>query len=210
MLRRIALIVLALGMALSLSVTPAAAKTETFHFSFKGQFAEAFFSTFDETGCVETFVYVAGQEGKVKQDGKPAADSTVVVNILQFNHCTGEYLLDAFGFDTLAPDDFVIDKKINQATLATTVLVGDFVSGASFPVDIHVSWTGVGETSTVKDREKVNEPGFKLNYRFMGTFRQAEASGTIIGMGMNFTPEPAFSADMGNVSSGEVLIIKDF
>ena len=210
MLRRIALIVLALGMALSLSVTPAAAKTETFHFSFKGQFAEAFFSTFDETGCVETFVYVAGQEGKVKQDGKPAADSTVVVNILQFNHCTGEYLLDAFGFDTLAPDDFVIDKKINQATLATTVLVGDFVSGASFPVDIHVSWTGVGETSNVKDREKVNEPGFKLNYRFMGTFRQAEASGTIIGMGMNFTPEPAFSADMGNVSSGEVQIIKDF
>ncbi|HSJ89688.1 MAG TPA: hypothetical protein VK909_20920 [Anaerolineales bacterium] len=177
MLRRIALIVLALGMALSLSVTPAAAKTETFHFSFKGQFAEAFFSTFDETGCVETFVYVAGQEGKVKQDGKPAADSTVVVNILQFNHCTGEYLLDAFGFDTLAPDDFVIDKKINQATLATTVLVGDFVSGASFPVDIHVSWTGVGETSTVKDREKVNEPGFKLTTVLWGPSDKQKQAG---------------------------------
>ena len=210
MLRRIALIVLALGMVLSLSVTPVAAKTETFHFSFKGQFAEAIFSTFDETGCIETSVYVAGQEGKVKQAGRPAVDSTVVVNILQFNHCTGEYLLDAFGFETLAPGDFVIDRKINQATLATTVLVGDFVSGASFPVDINVSWMGVGETSTTKDHEKVNEPGFKLNYRFIGTFRLAEASGTVSGMGTNFTPEPAVFAQMGNVSSGEVQISKDF
>ena len=209
MFRRIAVIVLVLGLALSVAVAPAAAKTETFHFSFKGQFAEALFSTVDETGCIETFVYVAGQDGKVKQDGKPVVESIAILNIIQFNFCTGETLLDAFGIATLAPDDFVIDKQLNEATLNTTMVVDEFLTGTTFPVDINVSWTGVGPATTVKDRFKIREPGFKLNSRFMGTFRLAEASGTVSGLGMNFTPEPAFFAQMGNVKTGDVLIFKD-
>jgi hypothetical protein len=209
MFRRIALILVILGIALSLAVTPAAAKTETFHFSFKGQFAEAIFSTFDETGCIETFAYVAAQEGKVKVDGRPAVDSFAIVNLIQFNHCTQEFLLDAFGFATLAPDEFVIDKKLNQATLTTTIVVDEFVTGTTFSVDVNVAWTGVGETSTVKDHFQINEPGFKLNSHFMGTFRQAQASGTVTGMGIDFAPDPAIFAQMGNVKVGEVAIVKD-
>lgn len=209
MFRRIALVVVVFCIALSVAVNPAAAKTETFHFSFKGQFAEALFSTFDETGCIETFAYVAAQEGKVKVDGRPAVDSFAIVNLIQFNFCTGEFLLDAFGFATLAPDEFIIDKKLNQATLTTTIVVDEFVTGTSFSVEVNVAWTGVGETSTVKDHFQIKEPGFKLNSRFMGTFRLAEASGTVSGLGMNFTPEPAFFAQMGNVKTGEVAILKD-
>ena len=209
MFRRITLLVLVLGLMLAAAVTPAAAKTETFHFSFKGQFAEAIFSTFDETGCIETFAYVAAQEGKVKVDGGPTADSFAIVNLFQFNHCTVEVLLDAFGFVNLAPDEFVIDKKLNQATLTTTIVVDEFVSGTTFPVDVNVAWTGVGETSTVKDHFQVKEPGFKLNARFMGTFRQAQASGTVTALGINFAPGPAVFAQMGDVKQGVVSIIKD-
>jgi hypothetical protein len=209
MLRRSVLILLILGLTLFGAVNPAAAKTETFHFSFKGQFAEAIFSTFDETGCIETFAYVAAQEGKVKVDGGPAVDSFALVNLIQFNHCEGEFLLDALGFGTQAPDEFIIDKKLNQATLTTTIVVFEFVTGTTFPVDVNVAWTGVGETSTVKDHFQIKEPGFKLNSHFMGTFRQAQASGTVTGMGINFTPAPAIFAQMGNQEVGEVQIFKD-
>ena len=206
MYRRITLIVLVLGLALSVAVTPAAAKTETFHFSFKGQFAEAGFSSFDETGCIETHVLVFAHDGKVKQDGGPEVESMAIVSINQSNRCTQELVLSAGGIATLPPDDFVIDKQLNQATLTTTIVVEDFNTGTTFPVDVNVTWTGVGETSTVKEHFLTKEPGFKVNFRLMGTFREAEASGTVTGLGINFTPEPAFFADMFTRTIGEVII----
>ena len=209
MFRRITLIILVVGLTLSLAVTPAAAKTETFHFKFQGQFADAFFGTVDETGCIETFVHVAAQDGKVKVDGKPEVQSIATVHIEQFNHCTTEFLVLAFGLAALAPDEFVIDNKLNQATLTTTIVVEEFITGTTVPVDVNVTWTGVGVTSTFKDHFQIKEPGFKFNRHAMGAFRDAQATGTVIGMGINFTPEPAFEATMGNVKIGEVTIFHD-
>jgi hypothetical protein len=209
MFRRIALIVLVLGLALSVTVTPAAAKTETLHFRFQGQSAFASFSTFDETGCIHTFVRLFAQDGRVKQDGRPEVESMAIVNISQVNDCTYEFLLLAIGFTALAPDEFVIDKKLNQATLTTTIVVEDTIISMTFPVDINVTWTGIGETSTVKEHFQIKEPGLKENFRFMGISRGAQASGTVTGLGTNFTPEPTTIANMRAETSGDVTIFHD-
>jgi hypothetical protein len=183
-----------------------AAPAETIHFSFKGQFAEAFFTSTDPSGCIQTDAFVFAVDGKVKQDGAHEVESSASVAISQFDLCTGTVLLDAFGSATLEPAEFVIDKRLTSATLDTTVTVMDFVSGTTFPVDVALSWTGTGAAFRVKDHSQIKTPGFRLNSRFDGTSRNAAASGTVSHGTTNFTPEPAGFADMGSVKSGEVSI----
>jgi hypothetical protein len=88
-----------------------------------------------------------------------------------------------------------------------TVEVFDFVSGASFPVNVNVSWTGAGETFSVKQRSQETFPGFKVLKRFDGTGRAAAASGTVSDGTTNFTPEPALAAGLGSIRQGELDII---
>ena len=209
MFRRITLIIVVVVLGLSLAVTPAAAKTETLHFKSQGRFADASFGTFDETGCIETFVHVTAQDGRVQRDGEPDVQSIATVHIEQVNHCTSEFLVLAFGLAVLAPDEFIIDHQLNQAVLATTIFVDEFVTGMTVPVDVNVTWTGVGPTSTFKVHSHIKEPGFQFNRHAMGAFRNAQATGTVSGLGINFTPEPAFDAEMGDVKIGEVTISHD-
>jgi len=200
-------LILALALtALAATSVSGAAGASTLHFSFKGQFAEAVFDSLDPSGCVETFVFVEGVNGTVKETGHPTVSSMAVITIDQFDFCTGTETLFAEGQATLAAGEFQI-KMLTTATLNATIEVFDFVSGASFPVDVSVSWTGVGATTTQKDHFQIKGPDFKVNSRFMGTFRDATASGTVSDGTTNFTPESAVFADMGSVKQGEVDII---
>jgi len=200
-------LILALALtALAATSVSGAAGASTLHFSFKGQFAEAVFDSLDPSGCVETFVFVEGVNGTVKETGHPTVSSMAVITIDQFDFCTGTETLFAEGQATLAAGEFQI-KMLTTATLNATIEVFDFVSGASFPVDVSVSWTGVGATTTQKDHFQIKGPDFKVNSRFMGTFRNATASGTVSDGTTNFTPESAVFADMGSVKQGEVDII---
>jgi len=201
-------LILALALtALTATSVSRAAGASTLHFSFKGQFAEAAFDSVDSSGCVETFVFVQGVNGTVKETGHPAVSSMAFVVIDQFDICTGTETLFAVGEATLAAGEFQIDKMLRTATLNATIEVSDVVSGTSFPVDISVSWTGVGATTTQKDHVQIRGPDFKVNFRFTGTFRDATALGTVSDGTTNFTPESAVFADMGSVKQGEVDII---
>ena len=145
--------------------------------------------------------------GRVKDGpGQPAADFFAEVFIDQFDFCTETGLISAFGTTTLSAGEFQIDKKITSATLNTTIEVEDFLSGTSFPVDVNVSWTGTGDPFREKDHSQIKTPTFKLNSHFDGTFRDAEASGTVSDGTTNFTPEPPFIAEMGSVKEGELAI----
>jgi len=198
---------LLLAFALLLPATPVLAANDVFHFSFKGQSADAFFSSTDQTGCIETFVGVFAEDGKIKVVGQPAVTSQAFTFIDVFDFCTSTLVLSAFGSATLAPADFVM-QKLDSATLATSIEVFDFVSGTSFTVDVSVNWTGVGDPSRVKEHFQIKSPTFKLNARFDGTSRDATASGTVADGTTNFTPDPAVSASLANVKSGEVDIVK--
>lgn len=193
---------------LALAPPARAAGAETLHFSFRGQTADAFFSS--TQGCVVTDVGVFAADGRIKTGpGGPEVASMAATFISQFDVCTQTQLLAADGFAELAPGEFQIDAELTAATLTATIEVFDFVSGTSFPVDVDVSWTGFGDTFTVKDRFHQRAPGFKANFRFDGTFRDATAAGTVTDGTTNFTPEPAVFAQLGSVRQGEVVIIHE-
>jgi hypothetical protein len=202
------ILILVLALALSVGAAPAAAKAETFHYSTRGLTAYANFYSVDESGCIETYADLNATDGRVKQTGKPAVTSEMFVYMYQYDFCSGEWLVDAFGFASLAADEFVIDKGLNSATLVATINVYDYVSGSEFALSIDVTWSSTGGVYQQKFHAQYRSPEFKYNYRFMGTFRGATAAGSISGAGMEFAPWPASYAELANVKSGEVGIAK--
>ncbi len=206
-LQRMAAFVVVISIALAWSPGTAAASSESLHFSFKGQSAEAFFDKVDPSGCIDTSVYVTAQDGTIKQTGHPDVSSLASTFISVYDICNDVLLLAADGSATLSADAFVIDKKLNFATLSTSIEVFDFVSATSFPVNYSVSWTGFGDPFRQKDHFQIKAPGFKVNSRFDGTFRNANASGTVSDGVTNFTPDPSVFAELGSVKTGEVDII---
>lgn len=205
-MKRLSLIV---ALALSALVASPAfgAGAETVHFSFTGQSASAFFESVDPSGCAVTDVFVFAVDGRVKEAGRPTVSSEAEIIISQFDVCTDTLLLAAEGSATLAADEFQIDRQLTTATLDTTIEVFSLLSDMSYPVDVSVSWTGVGPTSRLKDHFQIKDPVFKFNVRFAGTFRDAEASGTVSDGTTNFAPEPAIFANFASVKNGEVVII---
>jgi hypothetical protein len=71
-----------------------------------------------------------------------------------------------------------------------------------------VSWQGTGGLARVKDRFQVKTPGFKLNFRYNGTFRGAQASGVVANNGTNFAPGAAVFANLGSVRVGELVVTR--
>jgi hypothetical protein len=207
MFRRISIFLVVIGLALSVWTVPAAARPEIHRFIFQGMFANAAFSSVDETGCVATDVFVGGMDGNIKMDGQPDATSEAFVDLLRFDLCTGEQLLAASGFTTLPPDELVIDPALSQATLDTTLVVEDFVSGDTFRVDVSITWTASGEASSQKGISYFKSPDGRIFSFFMGTFLNADASGSVTAMDTNFTPEPSIFAQLANAINGDVSII---
>jgi hypothetical protein len=202
-------LVVSLAVALlALAVPARAAGAEALHLSFDGLSAEASFTSADPSGCVSTEVFVFADDGHFRTGPgrlEKAATATVVVSQIDF--CTDTLLLAAQGLAVLTPGQFQIDGKITAASLTATIEVLDDVSGASFPVNISVSWTGVGDTFSVKQRSQETVPGFKINQRFDATGRHAAAAGTVSDGTTNFTPEPALVAELASVRQGELDII---
>jgi hypothetical protein len=170
-------------------------------------FADAEFVSSDPSACVFTDVKLSAFERRFKETGHPMPDSGMFIFISKFDVCTQRELLAAGGSAPPTAEEFEIDKKLKAATLHTTVDVTDFLSGRVFPVEISVSWKGIGATVRQKEHVHTNTPGFHINARFDGTFRDATASGIVSDGTTNFTPESAVSAEMRLLKNALVEVI---
>ena len=192
---------------MAVSASPVHAASETSHFSFQGQTANAAFSSTDPGGCVVTSAFVFANDGRTKTSpGGPLAESFAFVAVSQFNQCTDTQLLSAEGSAVLAPNDFQMDSRLTAATLDSRIELFDLVSGTSFPVDVSLAWTGSGDTVTQKSHFLLNAPGLKVNSRSSGTLRGGTATGTVTAGTTNFTPEPSVFVELLSAKSGEVVI----
>ena len=199
--------------ALTLPTTTWAGDT----FRFKGQSADAFFSSTDQSGCIVTDVFVfASDDASVSHDppGPPNSfsGSGAFIGISKFDYCTYTQLVaaDCFTPAPLADQDFqVIGKKLDSAELnATLECFGfDFVSNLplDFNVDANLVWTGTGNPIRQSSNFHFRTPGFIINERSSGTFSPADVSGSVSDESTNFTPNPGFGNIM-SVKSGTATI----
>jgi hypothetical protein len=173
--------------------------------NFRGPTADASFSS--SSGCAITDVFVFANTGRLHDPpGSGTPSSVAGVNIFQFDSCSGTQLMAAFGEASLAAEDFQVAKGLNSATLNATIQVFDFISANTFNVDLAIDWTATGDSVNVKDHFHFRAPGHVENFRFSGTFRPAQAAGTVSDRVTDFTPAPTSFAEIGSVKEGSVII----
>jgi hypothetical protein len=191
---------------------PAHKGVERIHFAFQGRFAEAFFGSLDETGCIVTSVGIFAVEGRTKEKGRPERASTVSITVTRLDACRGLELMGAdgtFGFGNGAlGEQLVIDQKLRRATLTAPIQVYDAINDAFIDLHVQVTWTAAGDPFRVKEHFHVKQPGFWVNSRFDGTFRRATAAATVWDGSTNLTPHPTDSADTGSVRQGEIIVLR--
>ena len=189
-LGRTVAVALGLGMAIAAqAAAPARAEgADTIHYGFKGQTAEA--RSYSAEGCEGREVFVHAVDGRLRFDGgRPDAQSHVFVAITRFDICTQQPLGFALGSREIAGDALRFDR-VDEASLATTVQMTDLSLGTSYPLDLQLQWTGIGEPTKARDRVMLDYPGFRVNARESGTTRAANVSGVVSDGTVDYLPAP--------------------
>jgi hypothetical protein len=200
--RTLAIFVLALG-TISQHTTASAVEM----FKFNGLGANASFSSVDPSGCILTNVDVFTAEAMIKvHPGKRGPFSSVNIFLSQHDLCTDTAVLAAEGVADLAEPDLQISSKLHSATLNTTITVLNSLTGNSFDVAIDLAWTGIAPVTREHSNFHFGDQTCRFHNRFKGTFRAAEASGSVFNGTMNFTPEPSVGALLVSSNSQDMAI----
>lgn len=193
---------------------PALATTTT-HTQHKALTARADFGDIDQSGCVETAVFVFAAEQTSKEadsmaagpSGKPVTGVFFFVSVSQINFCTGEFLRGLSGVGTEA--SFHVDRvKLSEAHLKATVLALDDFTQSEVPVEVDLTWTATGELVSLSERFRQKQPGLLVSSFFKGTLRDAAATGTVLVGGENLTPNVSTDAEIIRSREGTLSIVK--
>ena len=102
----------------------------------RGPLVNAFFSSTDPSGCVETDTFVTANRPTDQQlPGRGTTTGIGAVSLFEYNACTDTVLLQAVGEkDTLRSTDFQVSRQLDWAWLRTTITLTDIDSGEVFDV----------------------------------------------------------------------------
>jgi hypothetical protein len=207
---RRALTILSLGLLVlsPLSVASAATDKVTVE-NLRGPLVNAFFSSIDPSGCIETDTFVSANRPTDQQlPGRGTTTGIGSVSIFVYNSCTDTSVLQAVGeTDTLAAADFQVSRQLDWATLHTTITVTNIDTGDTFDVTVNVAL--VGSSDIHRDHENTNDRyggGCHVLNRWKGTGRDADASGSVSDGVTNFTPTTSQWGEIGVVIDGFEVI----
>lgn len=176
-------------------------------YNFRGLGANASFSSVD--GCIRTNVDIFTAEATLQTSpgsGDPFSSVNIFIN--QYDTCTDPEtrLLTAEGVADLAESDLQIDTRLNWAQLNTVVTMVDTLSGNTFDAAIDLIWNGNAPVTREHSVLHDNLPGCIHINRFIGTFRSADAYGSVSSGMTNFTPEPSLGALLISSKSADMSI----
>jgi hypothetical protein len=206
--------VVATWLLVNIGVTGWADTTAT-HIKIKGDTAVATFEAFDpDDACLENFVTVVASDRmeKVSPGGGPTSTVEPVLVVGQVDVCLGITLFSGEGVtgDPLFPFaiEFQFASNLSSATLRAMVQVFDSVSATAYPFDVEVTWTATGAPVSHHDKETFRDKdlGLMIVTDLRGRHAPAVATGTVVGLGYNFTPEPSISAELQTDNNGTISI----
>ena len=200
---RTPLAALALTLAVAVPLTAQAKQKTVEHVKIVGDTAVA---SWDYTqGNTLTFVNVIATLNNIKDESGKSQDAFVSLAISQSDLVTGNVLITGVAY---ASDfDFHVDHDLKMAFLhVKDAIFQDDNSFTFFNVDIDLTWNATAEATSQHSHEQIREPGLKINSQFKGEFRDAEASGSIFGKDIQFTPMPSTSGQLQANKFGSVTI----
>jgi len=168
----------------------AGAAAQVFRFRGGSQIASATFSRAEGT-LVTTAMIVAIEGLNQSPPVEPTPTPSLIVGVVIFQYDTTcppeegcEFTMNANGF-TEAPM-FQFNRDLSSAALKATVMMTDMVSGRAFPLEVDLSWIGVGETRRNFGSRRFREPGIIITTTGQNYFRWAEVSGSVMDLDTNF------------------------
>jgi hypothetical protein len=188
------------------------ARTTVSDFRVKGNTATALFESVDpNNSCLVTFVSVVSADTieKILQSGRTQFVRTTVV-IAQQDTCTQEVLF--FGEGSTDVHVFQVASNLSTAKLTATVPIVDLLSGTFSDFQFSLTWTATSKATTTNSTEsfKDKELGIKIRTKSHSTMVEAVATGTVIGLGQNFTPESSDEATIQRQNNGSHSVQKTF
>ena len=205
-----AIAVISLGLAVLAPLsTASAASGKVAVVNLRGPLVNAYFTSTDPSGYIETDTFVTAQRDTYQElPGRGTTTGTGAVSIFQYDSCTDTSLLQAVGeTDSLGATELQISRQLDWAWMRTTVTMTNIDTGDLFDVNVNVSW--VGTSDIVRDTENTNDR-YSLDChvlnRWKGSGRTAEASGTVTDGVTNYTREATQQAEIGLVIDGFEVI----
>jgi hypothetical protein len=189
--------------------SPGWADTTAAHFSVKADTAIAVFEATSPTDACLVFtvmVIASDQMQKLSPDGGPIASVETMLIVAIEDVCQGITLLSGEG-ETAQPS-FRMAGDLRSATLTATVPVLDNITGQLINYSVNLTWTATGQPVFEQSKETFRDRdlGIFAVVQFRGRTVDAEATGTVAGLGENFTPAPSTSAQLLTQNDGFVTI----
>jgi len=142
--------------------------------------ADAFFT--GTAGCVSTFIGIYPVSGKDLKTGR-VTGGTFSVQFEQFDVCTNTFLLQGgSAILTLSAEEFEMSPGLNKASMHTSAVVCDQISGSCFTVSIDLEYKGAGAPPQVCSSD--------IYAGEETTFCSAVVTGIVSDGTTNFTPQP--------------------
>jgi hypothetical protein len=186
----------------SLSIPVLAATTEKY--KVKGESASAYFYQSDD--CNSTFVGISAYNDIAKDaPGAPTSQKQASAYYSNYNYCTGG---GSFAYGSVTDPNFTMSNSLRSATLNSTITVYDSNSGTSKNLDVALTWTGTGDTYRGHNSSHYQGPGYTSNYRYAGSYRDAEVSGSVTLDGTNIITNLSNDATLGSYNNGSVTITR--
>jgi hypothetical protein len=194
-------------------VAPAAqAGTTVTKLRIKGDTVTATFEEVDrDNSCLLNFVTVTSAERieKMRPDGR-TEDVRTVLSVTQLDICTGEKLFDGAGLTSTHA--FTVAGDLHSAELTATVTLFNDLSGTTSDFQVNLTWEATTKAviTNIKESIRDRELGIRIKSNFKSRMREAVATGTVVGIGRNFTREPSDEATIQRQNSGTKEITRSF
>jgi hypothetical protein len=175
---------------------------------YSGATAIAHFETRSPDGClaIVTDVFAVNGQLTTTPAGHAAGSAAeVYAGAIDFCHAAS-VPFSVYGESDLSPGQFVVDTTLASATLIAAIPVVDRVTGGTFVVDVNVSWAAVVSPQVTRSVTTHFVPDGTIDInRSSGTYRTADAKGTVLLGSMNVTPDPAvqYATSIQAVKNGE-------
>lgn len=202
------LTLLAVWLLVGLGLTGWGETTAT-HFKVKGDTALAvFFAADPQDPCIEYVVSVVAADlmEKSSPGGGPATTVRVVLNVSVRDVCEHVELFTGTG--DVSQATFQVASDLSSATLRTTMPVLELNTGQFFDFDVNLTWTALGPPKSHHETERFQDKDLRILVvaQFRGTQVDAQATGTVVGLGLTFTPAPSTSAELLTQNDGILTI----
>jgi hypothetical protein len=181
-----------------------AANSDHYLYHIKDKSAHASFGFPDASGCIWTSINVYAVESAVHaSDLDQSSKAYIFVSLNTVDRCNGWWTLSSSsGEQVLDPRMLAFTGNLGGAAVVGDIVLYDRASGTPHTVGLDLTWTGIGESWSGRQSETYQEAAYRYTYRFVGSSRDAEATGTVLLDGAVFSSGTANYANLYNSRNG--------